>query len=197
MQLSESGTRERILAAALVCFARVGVAKTTLDDVAQAARCSRATVYRYFDSKESLLAAVVAAEAERLAAELKAAAAPEADLTSALSAAIVRFAQWFDAHDALQLVIAHEPELVLPCVSFDGCSRLLEHAGRMLAGALDDRLPRDEAERFCEWVVRLVLSHLLSPSEHLVLRDPESVRAFVDEFLVPTLTHRTVTEVMR
>jgi AcrR family transcriptional regulator len=197
MQLSESGTRERIVAAALVCVARVGVGKTTLDDVAQAARCSRATVYRYFDSKESLLASVVATEAERLGAELTAAAAPEPDLSSALTASIVHFAHWFDTHDALQVVIAHEPELVLPCVTFDGCSRLLEHAGRMLAGALDGRLPPDDAERFCEWTARLVLSHLLSPSEHLVLRDPESVHAFVDEFLVPTLTHRTATEVMR
>ena len=48
-----------ILDAALTCIGRVGLAKTTLDDVAREARCARATVYRCFANKQQLLAALV------------------------------------------------------------------------------------------------------------------------------------------
>jgi AcrR family transcriptional regulator len=42
---TESGPiADRVLDAALACVARVGVAKTTLDDVAKEAGCARASV---------------------------------------------------------------------------------------------------------------------------------------------------------
>jgi len=43
----------RVLDAALTCVGRVGLAKTTLDDVAREAGCARATVYRYFPASSS------------------------------------------------------------------------------------------------------------------------------------------------
>ena len=50
-----------MLDAARTCVARVGIAKTTLDDVAREAGCARATVYRNFAGKQDLLQAMVAA----------------------------------------------------------------------------------------------------------------------------------------
>lgn len=47
--------RSTILAAAESCFARYGIAKTTMEDVAKAASTSRATVYRYFADRDSLV----------------------------------------------------------------------------------------------------------------------------------------------
>src|SRR2546426_4837655 len=62
---------ERLIDAALRCVARWGVAKTTLDDVAREASCSRATIYRLFPGgKDSLLEAVVYAELSRFFTEL-------------------------------------------------------------------------------------------------------------------------------
>ena len=49
-----------ILDATAACIARFGLGKTTLDDVAKAAGCSRATVYRLFPGKQQLLGAYVA-----------------------------------------------------------------------------------------------------------------------------------------
>ena len=40
--------RERVLEASLVCIGRYGLARTTVDGVAQAAGVSRATIYRHF-----------------------------------------------------------------------------------------------------------------------------------------------------
>ena len=52
-------TEQRLLEATLVCLARHGIAKTTLDDVAREAGVSRATLYRYFPGKQALLSAAV------------------------------------------------------------------------------------------------------------------------------------------
>src|SRR5271154_5519938 len=58
--------RVRVVDGALECLARQGVAKTTLDDVARAAQCSRATVYRIFPGgKDAVLGAVVDTEIAR------------------------------------------------------------------------------------------------------------------------------------
>ena len=42
-----------------MCFERFGITKTTMEDVARAARMSRATVYRHFSDRESLIMASV------------------------------------------------------------------------------------------------------------------------------------------
>ncbi len=56
----------RVLDAALTCVGRVGLAKTTLDDVAREAGCARATVYRCFANKQQLLVALVGREVRAL-----------------------------------------------------------------------------------------------------------------------------------
>lgn len=55
---SESG-RDKILQAAKRCYARQGIAATTLEQIAAEARITRRTVYRYFDSKKTIIQAVV------------------------------------------------------------------------------------------------------------------------------------------
>ena len=57
------------LDAAASCYTRFGLAKTTVEDVAQAAGVSRATLYRHFKNRDELLVAVIAREAGRLAGE--------------------------------------------------------------------------------------------------------------------------------
>jgi AcrR family transcriptional regulator len=47
--------RERLLDAAERCFTRWGPAKTTLEDIAEEAGVSRATVYRYLNSRVDLV----------------------------------------------------------------------------------------------------------------------------------------------
>jgi AcrR family transcriptional regulator len=51
---ARAATRESILQAALRRFARYGPRKTTMDEVAREAGCSRATVYAHFSGKDGL-----------------------------------------------------------------------------------------------------------------------------------------------
>src|ERR1700682_4115188 len=64
--VGRGGLRAPIAEAALGCIGRWGTAKTTLDDVARQAGCSRATVYRMFPGgKDAVLDAVARAEVDR------------------------------------------------------------------------------------------------------------------------------------
>lgn len=56
----ESGARERILEAAAELVGRDGLARLSIDELANVARVSRASVYRLFPGKPALFAALVA-----------------------------------------------------------------------------------------------------------------------------------------
>jgi AcrR family transcriptional regulator len=179
---------KRLLDATLACIARVGVSKTTLDDVAREAGVSRATLYRYFPGKPALLGAVVAREATTLSAALEHAAASAATLSDAVVAIVLEVQRWLDGHDALSFVLLAEPEVLLPHLAFDGADRVLDAGARVVAPALARFLDSDGALRAAEWVARMLLSYLCSPTGTVDLSDSVSVRALVDDFVVPGLT---------
>ncbi len=83
-------TSRRIRDAVLVCIGRFGLTKTTVDDIAREAGCSRATLYRYFDGKPAILRAAVAAELDRVATSLVDAGCAERTLGDAVVAVVVR-----------------------------------------------------------------------------------------------------------
>jgi AcrR family transcriptional regulator len=179
---------DRILDAALVCIARVGVDKTTLDDVARQAGCGRATVYRCFPGRQVLLGALLDREVRALAGRVIDAADRCDTLSDAIAAVILTAAEPFRTHAALVFMLAHEPALVTPQLSFERGSALLVHAAALAAPAFTRFVAPDRAERLGEWVARLTLSYLCNPSEHVHLDDPDYVRAFVADYVLPGVT---------
>ena len=180
-------TRERILAATLVSLARYGVAKTTLEDVAKEAGCARATVYRYFGGKQDLLDAAVAHEAARLFAAIDDAAGRETRLEDALVAMATTAAHELLEHDALQFVLAHEPELVLPWITFDGCDRFVATTAAALAPTFARFVPEAEADRAARWCTRVLLAYLGAEDAPVTMTDEQQVRALVRDFVAPAL----------
>jgi AcrR family transcriptional regulator len=80
-----AAARERVLDAAEECFARQGVSKTTVEDVARAAGISRATVYRYFSAgRDEIILGVVVREADRYLTRLDGRIEGQADLADAI-----------------------------------------------------------------------------------------------------------------
>ncbi len=178
------------MAAALACIARRGVAKTTLEDVARDARCSRATLYRAFPGgKDAVLAAAVDAEITRLLAEVEAATARATKLEDALVGGITVIARFVGGHWPLQFLFAHEPGLVLPHLAFGPLDDLLARV-RLLGGPLlAPYLPGEaEAGRVAEWVARIVISYTCSPAPGIDLTDDGSVRRLVRAFVLPGLS---------
>lgn len=186
--MPDIGTPERaIVDAALTCYAHYGVSKTTFEDVAREASCSRATVYRYFPGKQALLAGVVGAEIRRIAAHLEPEARAAGTLEDLLVTVLVRAGREFEGHDALRHVLAVEPEVVLPQVVFDGAERLFAVATAVLTPHLSRFLPPTTAIRTGEWVCRLAITYLFSPSDHVSLADEASTRRLVRTFVLPGL----------
>ena len=66
MNQPKQDKKQRIIAIADKLFARYGIQKTTMDEIARAARMGKATLYYYFKSKEEVFAAVIRREAEMI-----------------------------------------------------------------------------------------------------------------------------------
>lgn len=58
-QESAAAGREIILASAKQCYEEKGIASTSIDDIANAAKVNRRTIYRYFDNKKAIIQAVI------------------------------------------------------------------------------------------------------------------------------------------
>jgi AcrR family transcriptional regulator len=180
---------QRIVDAVLRCICRWGVAKTTLDDVAREAGCSRATVYRLVPGgKDGLMELTATAEVERFFAGLAARLAEAESLEDALVAGMTEAGRRLRGHHALQYLLAHEPEAVLPRLAFTEMDQVLRVASQFAAPYLHRWVGPDDAVRAAEWVTRLVVSNAITPSDGVDIEDEGSVRALVHSFVMPGLT---------
>lgn len=184
---------ERVLAATLRCIGRWGVAKTTLDDVAREAGCSRATVYRLFPGgKDALLERLAQVEVARFFGTLSSGLAAAADLEDVLVTGMTEAARTLLGHQALQFLLLHEPETVLPRLAFRRFDEILHTVADFAAPHLERWLDPTVARRTAELVTRLVVSYTTCPSEGVDMANEESVRQLVRTFVLPGLTPQGV-----
>ena len=168
---------DRILDAAAILFAQRGVDSVGMNDIARAAGCSRATLYRYFENREALHAAYVHRHARtinrRLAEIVAGIADPRERLLSALTNALrlVRddpaLSSWF-ARTSVGAEAAEDSAVVQAMT-----------AGFLLSV---DREDVAAAERRARWLVRVLTSLLTVPG-----RNAEDERAMLAEFVVPLM----------
>jgi AcrR family transcriptional regulator len=177
----------KIRDAALVCIGRFGLAKTTVDDIAREAGCSRATLYRYFDGKSAILRAAVAAELDRVATTLIDTGRAAPTFSDAVTAVVVLGAREVCGHDALQFLLAHEPEAVLGHLAFVPGDRVLIAVGDAIAPAFDRWLSPDAATRAGDWLARLVRAYALMPHPPVDLTDRAAARSFLEQLVIPGL----------
>jgi AcrR family transcriptional regulator len=185
---------DRILDAVLDCVRRWGLAKTTADDIARAAGVSRATLYRAFPGgKDVLFDAAVRREAARFFLAVTDELDAAEDLEALLVVGITAAARFLSGHEALQYVLAHEPERVLPAFTFDRLARTLEVATAFAAPHLERFLgDRERAADGAELLVRLLLSYATNPSSAVRLTDEAEVTRFARAHLVPALAPTSV-----
>jgi AcrR family transcriptional regulator len=181
--------RVRIVDGALRCIAEQGIARTTVDDVARKASCSRATVYRVFPGgKEAILRAVVETESARLFSALGVVMGEAESLEDVLVSAVSEAARRIRAHEALAFLSEHEPEVLMPHLAFGHMDELLAVASDFVAPFLGRWLPGEEARRVAEWSIRIVLSYVSCPSDHFDLTEKKDVGRLVRTFVVPGVT---------
>ena len=181
--------RERVLEGALVCVGRYGLARTTVDDVAQASGVSRATIYRHFPGgRKQIVADTVAWETSRFFARLGEAVAGAPDLCILLEDALAFARKALADHVVFQRVVETEPERLLPLITVEA-NRILPMIGAFLVPFLEreragGRL-REGADtgRTADFLARMVLSCIGSPGMY-DFEDPAEIRVLVREQLL-------------
>jgi AcrR family transcriptional regulator len=130
---------EQILDAAAQLFADRGVGSPGMEDVARAAGCSRATLYRHYDNKDAVLRAFVQREAAVILAEVGSPPNEVAAVVATLAAVRARphLRIWYTQTEpaVLQDVLRESP--LVPALA-------------------DDR---------GRWILRIVMSFLREPGE--------------------------------
>ena len=130
---------EQILDAAAQLFAAQGVGRPGMEDVARAAGCSRATLYRHYDNKDAVLHAFVHREARDILAEVGGQAS-EVDAVVATLAAVrsrPHLRVWYAETDPAVLQDVFRESPLVPALA-------------------DDR---------GRWILRIIMSFLREPGE--------------------------------
>lgn len=165
--MTSPDTRTRILDAAIVVLARTGLARLTLEDVAHEAAVSRQTLYRYFGSRDALVAATILREEEAFIARMIAATRQHPEFRPALEAAISAALHAAREHPLLDRLLATEPEALLPFLTL-GRGPVLSAARPVVRGLLADRLDHlsgAELARVADAATRLIVSYAISPPD--------------------------------
>ncbi|XRQ10589.1 TetR/AcrR family transcriptional regulator, partial [Actinomadura welshii] len=183
-------TRASVLDAAYEQFSRMGIQRSTMEDVARRAGVSRITVYRRFVTKDALVEQVVRREFrryfDRFLDEIKQA-------ETAADRVVLGFVSSLRAIRSNPLIgglSAAEPDLLMAStISDDG--RTLAIVRQFVAGQLrrEQRAgnvsPDLDIDFVAEMMVRVSGSFLAIPTELIDLDDDEQAAALARRFLVP------------
>ncbi|WP_407559264.1 TetR/AcrR family transcriptional regulator [Mycobacterium paraintracellulare] len=168
---------DRILDAAEELYTQRDSDSIGMNEIARAAGCSRATLYRYFENREALRTAYVHRETHRLGRAILARTGGVEDPHERLVASILVTLQMVRESPALASWFA----TTRPPVGGElaGQSDVIA----ALAAAFLNSLGADDpavVERRARWVVRVIVSMLLFPGH-----DEADERAMIEEFVVP------------
>jgi AcrR family transcriptional regulator len=185
----EESTKKRILDAAMQCFERIGIAKTSLLDVARVAGLSRGTVYRYFGDRQTLVDAVIDVGTQQNFAAIAAAMAKKTTLAKQMGAyaeAAVRTAM---EHRSYEHLMDEDATLLRRIVgsSEESFRRAIEFLEPYIVaakkrGEVANSTPVTEA---AEWLTRIIMTLSSTPaSASFDVNNPRSVGRFVERFAV-------------
>lgn len=170
-----TGSRDRLLDAALELFSRHGYGDTNVADVARRAGVSKGLVYHYFDTKQQLLAAVMSRGAERVEAAL---ARHDPAAGAAALPALVMEVLGLVAEDLpywrLRFALRMRPDLREE-LALDRWSRDLEEALEAGLRAAGSRAAAAEARALAAAVEGVAQQYVLDPDGYPIVEVAEAV----------------------
>jgi AcrR family transcriptional regulator len=192
------GTEERILVAAELCLARLGLARLSLTDVAAQAGVSRGAVYLHFADRRALIDAVLTRAASRFVTSCAETLSRHRTLADQVAEAAV-FIREHQGDKVLSLRLPADEESLFATLLTTRLERVVEEwvdfwipyltaAGER--GELRDGVDHRQA---AEWIVRMMLSFAIMPAVSFDAERPAEVRAFVRSFIVDGLGPRPET----
>jgi TetR/AcrR family transcriptional repressor of uid operon len=180
---------ERILDAAVLEAAAVGIDRLRVEEVARRSGIARMTLYRRFPRRDDLIGALVLRETQRflaaVAAGIDRAPRPSAWATEAFIAA-VRFAR---AHPMLSRVRPGDRGTLTDLVAADDAA-ILRMGSEFLARQIHGNAPGPPSRRarsVADVLARLFLSYMAIPPEDPDTSDDAALRRFAREVLKPLI----------
>lgn len=167
--------------AALCCLGASGYQRVSMEAIAAQAKISRATLYRYFSSRDEVLAGAVLRETRRHLTRIVPEAKQEPDMGAAILA-FVRLILDAGQHDpTIAALVSSDNYLFTRGVLIDSGTELFEIMadclGALFEGRRHELSPELTMEEASEWLLRIVLSLL-------TIRGPvRRTRAEIDDYL--------------
>ncbi|MFN8028133.1 MAG: TetR/AcrR family transcriptional regulator [Acidimicrobiia bacterium] len=185
-----TGTRQAILDAAARCVRRYGLRRTTMEEVARLAGVSRGTVHRYFRDKDTLVREVLSHADSQMVREITAAMDPQPTLLEQIVALALHIRAYEE--EALLELRDTEPEVVALMLT-SGAGPMLGRWVDVLSPYVEAAVGRGEVRadldvrRASEWIMRMILSLVTTPSVTFDRTDPADLRAFLADHLIAGL----------
>jgi AcrR family transcriptional regulator len=165
---------DRILDAAEELFIRRDAATVGMNEIARAAGCSRATVYRYFENRDALYIAYVHRETYRVFSEMGKHIAGISGPRERLLEGVVASLRSVRESPALSSWFASTQRPI------GGEMAERSEVIKALTEAFLGSLGIDDVEQRARWLVRVMISLLVFPGH-----DEADERAMLEEFVLP------------
>jgi AcrR family transcriptional regulator len=185
-------TSGHILDAAFELFCRLGIQRTTMEDVARGAGVSRITVYRRFANKGDLVGQLVRREIRRYFDQFRVDIEQAETVADRVVLGFVTSLRAFRRNVLIGGLMAADPNALVPSTITDG-GRTLATVREFVAGQLRREQEAGnvsgavDVDVVAELMVRVCSSFLIIPSHLIDLDDDEQLSDLARRFLVPML----------
>ncbi|MFE0751210.1 TetR/AcrR family transcriptional regulator [Gordonia sp. NPDC058843] len=169
----------RLLGVAEELFARHGVDAVTMADIATAARCSRATLYRYFPTRNEILSAYIRSTTERIFRQVMEKTAATTDANARITEAIMLTLNLIRDDPALGPWFAIDAGLPAKlAISHTAITAALETFLGEVVGAV----PGAELSGTARWLTRTIIGLIVMPEP----ADTDQA-SYVSRYITPIL----------
>jgi AcrR family transcriptional regulator len=184
----------RILDAAAGLYLERGRTETTLSAIAQRAGVSRPSVYKHLGGADDVAHALIDRELARFFEAVGGVLVAQPTLRDRLVEGLAFAVEYARDHALLQRLLELEPALVVTAFTLRG-QEVLRQAVTLLVPELERAAEDGEVvgiapDVAAEWVARVAVSLVLTPSVTRDLTDPVELRRYLESVLVGGLVPR-------
>jgi TetR/AcrR family transcriptional regulator, repressor for uid operon len=185
-------TRANVLDAAYEQFSRMGIQRSTMEDVARRAGVSRITVFRRFVTMDAMVEQVVRREFRRYFDRFRNEIKQAETAADRVVLGFVSSLQALRRNPLIGGLMAADPDALIPSTIRDG-GRTLATVRAFVAGQLRREQDAGNVSRdvnvdvVAELMVRVCSSFLVIPSHIIDLDDDDQLADLARQFLVPML----------
>jgi len=181
--------REQILDAAVACYERAGVHKTTMEHIARQAKVTRTTVYRYFQSRGEVLNGVIMRATLIMVMELQRRVAETRGFGEFIVEAAFNAYELIPASPVLRLLLSEDAPVLhrVYVTSSEVLNLAVEFLRPRFEEAVGNGELRDSVEliTLTDWVIHVISAYLLAPPNPLC--PTTDLREALRRYLEPAL----------